>query len=163
MTGRLKRTLYPLRGARIPGILQHFDKRIGRSYTGKKKSGDTMTSQEKRQLISEANKIGMSVSEMVRAYQVSKSTIYKLLAQEKLEGNMAGHTDCCGRPSALDEAELEQMRELILGQPDITLEEIKVSMGLDICLSAIHRIIHNKLGFTYKKRQYMPANGTGRT
>jgi transposase len=73
-----------------------------------------MTSQEKRQLISDANKMGMPVSEMVRAYQVSKSTIYKLLMQEKAEGNMAGHTDCCGRPAALDESGLEQMRQLIL-------------------------------------------------
>ena len=122
-----------------------------------------MTSQEKRQLISDANKIGMPVSEMVRAYQVSKSTIYKLLAQEKAEGHMASHTACCGRPPALDESGLEQMRQAILENPDITLREIKESMSLDIGLSAIHRIIQNKLGFTYKKRQYMPANETEQT
>ena len=65
-----------------------------------------------------------------------------------------------GRKPALTPQALEEIKNLILAQPDITLEEIKEEMQLDICLSAIHRIIKGKLGFTYKKRQYMPANAT---
>lgn len=71
---------------------------------------------------------------------------------------MDANTDKCGRPAALNGNELEQMRQLILDNPDITLEEIKEEMQLDICVSAIHRIIKGKLGFTYKKRQYTPAS-----
>jgi transposase len=120
-----------------------------------------MTSAEVRGLISKAHRDGMPVQEMVTAYRVSKSTIYKLLAQEKTEGEMRSRTDKCGRPPAVSENELEQMKNLIVERPDITLEEIKETMHLEICLSAIHRIIRNKLGFTYKKRQYTPANETG--
>lgn len=119
-----------------------------------------MTSAEKRELVSEGRKAGMRVSDMVKAYKISRSTIYKLLNQEKAEGHMKPHTYRCGRPAALDGDGLEQMRQLILDNPDITLEEIKEEMRLDICLSAIHRIIKGKLGFTYKKRQYTPVSGT---
>jgi transposase len=51
------------------------------------------------------------------------------------------------------------MRKIILERADITLEEIKEEVQVDTCLSAIHRITHNKLGFTYK-RQYTPPNET---
>ena len=119
-----------------------------------------MTSVEVRELISNAHNEGMPVSDMVKAYRVSKSTIYKLLAQEKNEGAMKAHTDHCGRPPAVNPEGLEQMTNLILMRPDITLEEIKEELQLSICVSAIHRIIRNKLGFLYKKRQYMPANET---
>jgi len=122
-----------------------------------------MTSTEIRGLISKAHIENMPVSEMVKAYQVSKSTIYKLIFQEKTEGEMKSHTKNCGRPPAVNAEGLEQMKNLILMRPDITLEEIKDELGLTICLSAIHRIIHNKLGFSYKKRRYMQANETART
>jgi transposase len=117
-----------------------------------------MTSTEVREFISKAHRDGIPVQEMVVAYRVSKSTIYKLLAQEKAEGEMKRHTNKCGRPPAVNKDELEKIKRLIVERPDITLEEIKESMRLKICLSAIHRIIRKKLGFTYKKRQYMPAN-----
>lgn len=120
-----------------------------------------MTSAEKRELVSEAHKAGMRVRDMVDTYKISRSTLYKLLGQEKVEGHMKPYTYRCGRPAAVDGDELEQMRQLILDNPDITLEEIKEEMGLDICLSAIHRIIKGKLGFTYKKRQYTPARESG--
>ena len=119
-----------------------------------------MTSLEVRVLISKAHIDGMPVSDMVKAYRVSKSTIYKLLAQENMEGEMKSHTDRCGRPLAVNPEGLEQMKSLILMRPDITLEEVKQELHLSICISAIHRIILNKLGFSYKKRQYMPANET---
>jgi len=119
-----------------------------------------MTSAEVRGMISKAHIEGMPVCEMAKAYRVSRSTIYKLLAQENTEGEMKSHTDRCGRPPAVNPEGLEQMKSLILMRPDITLEEVKEELHLSICLSAIHRIIRNKLGFSYKKRQYMPANET---
>lgn len=120
-----------------------------------------MTSQEKRELIKAGKKQGLNGKEMAMAYQISERTIYRWLAREKATGAMNANTDKCGRPAAMDNDELEQMRQLILDNPDITLEEIKEEMQLEICVSAIHRIIKGKLGFTYKKRQYVPASETG--
>lgn len=110
-----------------------------------------MISQEKRKLISDAHKEGMSVKEMSRVYRVPERSIRGLLIHERKTGSMEVDTSTWGRPSALDEGELEKMKALIEERPDITLEEIKEAMGLSICISAICRIVRNKLGFTYKK------------
>ena len=59
----------------------------------------------------------------------------------------------------MDKAELEKMKNLIEGRPDITREAIKTAMGLNVCLSAISRMIRNKRGFTYKKL-YTRVNGS---
>ncbi|MCL2518210.1 MAG: hypothetical protein FWF15_06560 [Oscillospiraceae bacterium] len=50
------------------------------------------------------------------------------------------------------------MRALILSRPDITLEEIKETMKLEIGITAISAIVRNKLGFRFKKRRYTPQN-----
>lgn len=51
------------------------------------------------------------------------------------------------------------MRALIKSKPDITLEENREDMGLEIGKTAISAIVvRNKLGFRYKKRRYMPQN-----
>ena len=121
-----------------------------------------MTSKEKRELIQQGAQEGMSVAEMSRVYRVPRRTVYDLLERERTTGAMQSYSKRSGRRPALDELGLDRMRQLILENPDITLEEIKESMRLNICLSAIHRIIYNKLGFTYKKRQYTPVNETDR-
>jgi transposase len=110
-----------------------------------------MVSKELRKLISEGGKAGIGVNDMAQAFQVGRSTIYDLLAREAESGSMSPRTDKCGRPSAVDEAGMARMKELIEKQPDITLEEIKKEMGLGISVSAIWRKVHNKLGFNYKK------------
>jgi transposase len=114
-----------------------------------------------RKLIIQAHADGMGATEIARVYRVTRKTVYNLVEHEKRSGQLAADMSSVGRKPALDETGLGKMRQLILENPDMTLEEIKESMGLDICLSAIHRIIRNKLGFTYKKRQYTPANETG--
>jgi transposase len=121
-----------------------------------------MVSKERRYLISEAHKDGMSAKEMARVYRVPERTVRRLLEHEKKTGSMEANTKNCGRPPALSGEELELMRKIIEEQPDITLEEIKTLMQLTISLSAICRIIKNKLKFTYKKKRSTQANGTAR-
>jgi transposase len=118
-----------------------------------------MVSKELRQLISAGRKAGIEVEVMAQTFQVGRSTIYNLLAQEDKSGNMNPHTDRCGRPSAVDEAGMKRMQQLIEERPDITLEEIKKEMGLKISISAIWRKVHDKLGFNYKKKRFTPASG----
>jgi transposase len=102
---------------------------------------------------------GKGASAIAQKYGVSRKTVYNLVELQQNSGSLCARMETVGRKPALTAEGLEEMRSLILAQPDITLEEIKEEMQLDICLSAIHRIIKGKLGFTYKKRQYMPANG----
>ncbi len=54
------------------------------------------------------------------------------------------------------------MDQLISAQSDITLQEIKDQMNLQISIPAISKIVRGKLHYRYKKRRYMQANATAR-
>ncbi|MDR1137805.1 MAG: hypothetical protein LBK91_05730 [Synergistaceae bacterium] len=47
--------------------------------------------------------------------------------------------------------QLEQIARRIDGQPDITLRELIDELKLPVCISALCRIVNNKLGYRYKK------------
>ena len=115
---------------------------------------------EVRKKIVAARKRGLSVAEICRAYSVGRTAVYSLLQQERETGDIAPRTHLCGRKAALDEKALETLKELLDGQPDITLAEIKEKMGLSISLVAIHNAISKKLQYQYKKRHYTPASKT---
>jgi transposase len=74
---------------------------------------------------------------------------------------MEPRTQNCGRPSALDEYELEQLRILVELHPDMTLEELKAFMNLSVDISTISKIL-KKMGFRYKKKLCVPASGITR-
>jgi transposase len=120
-----------------------------------------MTSNKIRKKIVDDYGCGKGASEIARMYGVSRKTVYNLVKLQQNSGSIRARMETVGRKPTLTAEGLDELRNLILAQPDITLEGIKEEMQLDICLSAIHRIIKGKLGFTYKKRQYMPANETG--
>jgi transposase len=88
----------------------------------------------------------MSVAAMSKVYRVAKRTIYDLLARERKSGSMQTYSGRSGRKPAIDADGLERMREIILERPDIALSEIKDEMQVDICLSAVHRIISQQTG-----------------
>ncbi|MEM1484912.1 hypothetical protein V6615_08515 [Oscillospiraceae bacterium PP1C4] len=55
---------------------------------------------------------------------------------------------------------MRRLDQLVIEQSDITLQEIKEEMELQISVPAISNIIRNKLHYRYKKRRYMPVNET---
>jgi transposase len=120
-----------------------------------------MTSTEKRDLISKGHQNGMSVREMARVYFLPERTIRGLLQHERKTGSMQPITSRWGRPPALDTAGYERVKALIEKQPDITLQEIKDTLGLSLSLSALCRIIKYKMGFNYKKKACMRVSGIG--
>ena len=101
---------------------------------------------------------GMKVSEISRVMRIDESTIYRLKAKYEQTGSLEANYEPSGRKCELDEAGLETLKQLVIEHPDITLEEIRERMQLSIKKSEISNILHNKLGFTFKKRWFMPAN-----
>ena len=101
---------------------------------------------------------GMKVSEISRVMQIDESTIYRLKAKYEQTGSLEANYEPSGRKCELDEAGLETLKQLVIEHPDITLEEIRERMQLSIKKSEISNILRNKLGFTFKKRWFMPAN-----
>lgn len=122
-----------------------------------------MISMEKRELITRARADGMKIAEIARVYRVCESTVYKLFQLVRETGSIKPRPHAYGRKPALDEAQMRRLGALIEERRDITLEEIKEKMELSISLSALSRIIRNKLGYRYKKRQYTRKSRIDRT
>lgn len=113
-----------------------------------------MIHMEVRKKIVAARKNGLKISEISRAYNVSETAVLRLLKRERETGDIKPRTHLRGRKPTLDKAGKEEMRALILNRPDITLEEIKDEMHLELGITAISAIVRNKLGFRFKKRRY---------
>ena len=121
-----------------------------------------MISIEVRKLIVAARKNGMGIQEILSTFQVKKTAVYNLFQLVRETGSVEPRPHAYGRRPALDSEGLKRMDQLISAQPDITLQEIKDQMKLQISIPAISKIVRGKLHYHYKKRQYMPANATAR-
>ena len=108
-------------------------------------------------IISDLKK-GINVNEISRVLGVNQSTIYRIKKKYEKTGILEGNYEPCGKKSELDEIGLEKLKELVLKQPDITIEEIRQTMNLSIKKSQISYILRNKLGFRFKKRWFMLVN-----
>lgn len=117
---------------------------------------------EVRKKIIEARRNGLQIKEICNAYNVGASAVFRLLRQERETGDITPKTHLRGRKPSLDEQGMTRLRELLDTRKDITLAEIKEELGLSISLAAISKIIRNKLGYRYKKRQYTPVNENDR-
>jgi transposase len=117
-----------------------------------------MTSIEKREMIIQAREDGMKIEEIVRVYHVGRSTVYDLLNLAKETGDIRPRPHEYGRKPSLDQERMEELRHLLDERCDITLSEIIEEMKLEICISALSRIIRNKLNYHFKKRRYMPVS-----
>ena len=117
-----------------------------------------MVSKEKRELIISNLEQGMSIPEAGRIFGVHRATVWRLQQRYRETQSVESDSRNCGRTGELDEAGLERMRQLVESQPDITLEEIRETLGLRMKKSQISSILRNKLGFRFKKRWYAPVN-----
>ena len=118
---------------------------------------------EVRKKIIVAREKGLSIAEICRAYSVGKTAVYRLLAKKRSTGDITPQTHTRGRKPSLDETEMQAIKDLINARKDITIPEIREELGLSLCDTAIGNIIRNKLGYRFKKRQYMPANESALT
>ena len=114
---------------------------------------------EVRKKIVAARKKGIKVKDICAANSVGKTAVYNLLKQERETGDVEPKTHLRGRKPTLQEDDLEAIEDQIQAQKDITAAEIKENLNLPLCKSSICKIIRNKLGYRYKKRQYMPLSG----
>jgi transposase len=114
---------------------------------------------EVRKKIVEAKKKGITVKDICASYSVGKSTVYDLLKRERETVDITPQTHLRGRKPSYSKADLAAMENLLMQQKDITAAEIKERLNLSLCESSVCKIIRNKLGYRYKKRQYMPVSG----
>jgi transposase len=82
---------------------------------------------------------------------VSLSFVVRLLRRRRETDSLRPKPHGGGRLPALDPNQLEQLRELVIQQPDATLEELRQRVAVDCSLAAICRAL-KKLGITRKKK-----------
>jgi transposase len=99
---------------------------------------------------------------VAKRFCVSLGMVKKLIQQRRHLGDIAPLHWRAGRKPLFTPEHREQMLAAIRRQPDTTLAEFRDLLGLDCSLVAIHRVLA-RMGMTYKKRRFGPANRTART
>jgi len=89
---------------------------------------------------------------IVARLEVNQNAVYSLIRLYKETGDIKPRENNNGRKSKLNEEDLINIRNEIAGQSDLTLVEIKEKLRLPISISALCRIIKNKLKLTFKKK-----------
>jgi transposase len=111
-----------------------------------------MISMDLRQRILKAYDRGDVTREQVASrFDVSLGMVKKLLQQRRATGDIAPRYNRCGRKPVIIDSHRRQMRALLAKQPDLTLEEIRIELGLCCTIQAIHYVLAD-MGLTYKKR-----------
>lgn len=121
--------------------------------------GRKMVSVELRKLIVANAEAGIRVEEMSHILQVGKSTIWRILKQNRETGNIEPRYR--GRASKITPEQHEAMLKLVEEKPDVPLEEIREQLDLPIQKSQISNLLH-KAGYRFKKRCFMLTNGIGK-
>ena len=98
--------------------------------------------------------------EIADRYRVSLGMVKKLLQQRKRTGDIGARHAYSGRKPIIVQAHESQMRTLLGQKPDMTLKELRETLGLECSLPAIHYALSD-MGLTYKKRHSAPVSRTG--
>ena len=98
-------------------------------------------------------------AQIAHRYRVSLGMVKKLLQQRRRTGQIGPRHHYSGRKPRILPAHHQQMRVLLRRKADLTLQELRVAVGLDCTLPAVHYAL-KKLGLTYKKRHSAPASKT---
>lgn len=100
--------------------------------------------------------------QVAKRFRVSLGMVKKLLSQRKHCGEIKVRYYRCGAKPLILESHREEMKTLLMKQPDLTLKEIREHIKLDCTLPAIHYVLHD-MGLTYKKRHSEPVSKAVRT
>ena len=115
-----------------------------------------MLHNEARRLLVQAYEQTHDAQTVAKRFQVSTSTVYRLSGQKKKTGSVELQTSQRGRKPALTEEDLQGIDQLIIGQPDITIDEIIEKQGLSVSNETVRKAVI-RLGYVYKKKSFYAA------
>ncbi|MBP5719136.1 MAG: transposase [Abditibacteriota bacterium] len=117
-----------------------------------------MLSNEERNLLVKTYMEMPDAEKIAKVYDVSVSSVYRLVRQMKDTGSVNLRTASRGRKPSLSAEDIENIRQAVIEQPDITIHEINVKLGLRVCDETV-RIKVTAMNLNYKKNA--PRLGTG--
>ncbi len=103
---------------------------------------------------------GMGTRTVATKYRVSESWVRRLKQRRRQYGEIAPRQRAPSPPKWLPHA--EHLQELVSGQPDATLAELRARLGLSVSLTTLWRALRT-LHLTFKKKSCGLPNRTGRT
>ena len=115
-----------------------------------------MLHNEARKLLVEAYEQTHDAQTVAKYFQVSTSTVYRLSGQMKKTGSVDLQTSQRGRKAALKEEDLRAIDQLIIAQPDITIDEIIKKQRLSVSNETVRKAVIG-LGYVYKKKSFYAA------
>ena len=98
-------------------------------------------------------------AEVAQRFRVSLGMVKKLLQQRRRTGDIAPRHRLAGRKPRILAPHRSQIRTLLSRKNDLTLKELRQSLGLECSIQALP-VVLGKMGLTYKKRHSGPASGT---
>jgi transposase len=116
-----------------------------------------------RKRIIDARLRGDTESKIASDKEVSTGTVTKLWSLYRTTDSYHPRPNPNGRKPLLCQERLDDIRQSIMEQPDITLRELIDKLNLPVAKSALSDAIRFKLGFVYKKKLYSPASKTVKT
>ena len=97
-------------------------------------------------------------AEVAQRFRVSLGMVKKLLQQRRRTGDIAPRHRLAGRKPRILAPHRSQIRTLLSRKNDMTLKELRPSLGLECSVQALH-VVLGKLGLTYKKDPPGPGAG----
>ena len=115
-----------------------------------------MLHNETRKLLVKAYEQTHDAQTVAKSFQVSTSTVYRLSVQMKKTGSVDLQTSQRGRKPTLTDKVLREIDQLIIAQPDITIDEIIEKQGLSVSNETVRKAVIG-LGYVYKKKSFHAA------
>ncbi len=112
--------------------------------------GARMLNYDERVRITDAFERGNDVALIAKMYGISTREVYRL-EERKKAGDLALHVHDRGRKPKLSAEQKDQIRDLLLQQPDITLKDIIKALNLPVSEATLCRVVR-KEGFRLKKK-----------
>lgn len=110
-----------------------------------------MLSEDSKWRILRAVQRGERVTEVARIFGINRGSVYDIVNQYKETGSLEIRTSQRGRKPELTKEQLEEIRQAVIENPDITLLEIKEKFDLPVTTECIRQKLH-EMGFRRKKK-----------
>ncbi len=98
-----------------------------------------------------------SREEIAETFDVTTRWIRKIVQQQRETGSIEPLPHGGGRQSKFTPERLERLKKLVEKKPAATLEELRKSSRVPCCNMTVSRALQ-QLGYTRKKRHYVPAS-----
>lgn len=110
-----------------------------------------MLEKQTRELLIKAYEKSHNVSEVARNFSVNRTTVYNYINKKKNNISLEVRTNMRGRKSKLTQKNLDDIKNLIEEQNDITIHEITEKLKLTVSDETVRRAVI-KMGYVYKKK-----------